>query len=67
MTVQEGILLLGYEVMMNVVNVIGLVIVCSLLKASVRKTGDIVHKVMIVSPSSAIRQRVCDGLKIDGG
>lgn len=55
----EGFLLLGYQILVNVINVMGLVVTCSLLKGSVRRTADIAHKVMIVSTSNAIRDRVC--------
>lgn len=55
----EGILLLGYQIIVNVLNVMGLVVSCSLLRNSVRQTADIAHKVMIVSTSNDIRDRVC--------
>lgn len=58
MTKLEGLLLLGYQLCINVTNIVGLVMVCSGLRFAVRRTADLAHKVLIVSPSAEIRERM---------
>lgn len=54
----ESIIYLGYQLFTNGINVLGMVITCSLLQNAAQKTGHIIHKILIVTKDPMIRERV---------
>lgn len=54
----ESIIYLGYQLLTNGLNVLGMVVSCSLLQNAARETSHIVHKIIVVTKDLILRERV---------
>lgn len=54
----ESIIYLGYQLLTNGLNVLGMVVSCSLLQNAARETAHIVHKIIVVTKDMILRERV---------